>query len=637
MRTKSLALHRDPIFKIGLLICLLGTAWILTHRPTAAGASAAPAQAHTWTLTPDALHPDQDGYLSPVLRAPFTFTAAAVHLQAAGIAAMFVDVELRLKADGGDWSPWQSPGELEPQDDGRLYGEDLVAWPQAREVQARVYSPDPLPEALQDLTLVAINAQPGPITAQATQSAQARAATTQDDPGVPQPTLIRRADWGADESWMSWPPEYAPVEKLILHHTASGGGDDPAAEVRAIYYYHAVVRGWGDIGYNFLVDKFGNVYEGRSGGLDVIGGHAYAWNEGSLGISVLGCYDSGGCSSPQVPTAATLDAIADLAAWTSSRRWLDPRALRDFDNGSSTVTAYVLAGHRDYGNTLCPGGNLYAELPNLRSTAWERLPEYDARFGWHDTPTSLVAGQQVDVHPNLYNYGRLGWRDDGGVYLGYRWLQDGQVVAENTAAAHIIPGVEISFGEMTALVAQLTAPSTPGDLTLRWDLYREGVGWFGDQAAPAGRSQPLEWAVEVAPAEIVPDPTLDVYLDPPAIPAGASVVVNLTLDGPAGQAFEAYTHWPPGVSYVAGSAQGDCGTLTVESAGMRWSGVLETAPVQASFAFLVPDGLLAPLALSTSTTLDVVGYPSQSLERWVLVNGLHSYLPFVGLAQGPDF
>ena len=94
--------------------------------------------------------------------------------------------------------------------------------------------------------------------------------------------IIPRKTWGADESLRFdaqgkeiWPEAYRPLQKVIIHHTATQNQEtDPAATVRAIYYYHAVTLGWGDIGYNFLVDWQGNVYEGRFGGPNVVGGHA---------------------------------------------------------------------------------------------------------------------------------------------------------------------------------------------------------------------------------------------------------------------------------------------------------------------------------------------------------------------------
>jgi hypothetical protein len=537
-------------------------------------------------------------------------------------------IELRLRADAGEWSPWYGIGELELEADGRAYGENLVAWPQAREVQVRVRAGPPLTEQMQELTVVAIDASDGPTTDQAARAAQVRteAAAAASTAGVPQPRIIRRSEWGADESLRDWDPEYAPVDKMIIHHTVNGGGGDPAAEVRSIYYFHAVTRGWGDIGYQFLVDRLGNVYEGRYGGPDVVGAHVFHWNVGSMGVSVLGCYDAEECEAPQLPTAATLAALADLNAWAASRRALDPRQLRTFTNEDGTLSNYVLAGHRDYSPTACPGGSLYATLPDLREAVWARLPQYDVRFGWHDTPQSIEAGAQVAVHPNLYNYGRLTWSDGIGVRLGYRWLKDGQVVAENTAAARILPGAVVKFGAMTALVPTITAPITPGTYTLRWDLYQEGVGWFADRPAPAGRSQPLELSVEITPAHY-----LDVQLKPSALQAGERLRVDVIMRGLVGYGFEARTHLPTDVTYLSGSGQGDFGAVTFESGVVVWRGTLGAMAARANFDVLIPPELSSPRALALETTLSIPGHPLLELERRFVVNGLKSYLPLVRL------
>lgn len=620
------------IFYTALMVWLLLTAQrvALPHAAAQPIDILAQIRAHSWTFATDQFQVEAEGYYSPVARAPYVFTAAAVHLNPGVSADEILDVALRLRADGGAWSPWYTVGELEPQADGRLYGDNLAAWPGAREVQVRVSTAKPLPDAVKDMTVVAIDAQDGPTAAQAAQAAQQRATEQPAEPGVPLPVVISRAEWGANEAWMTWPPEYTPVDKVIVHHTVSGGGSDPAAEVRSIYYYHAITRGWGDIGYNYLVDKYGNVYEGRYGGPDVIGGHVSSWNEGSLGVSVLGCYDNAACNPALYPTAATLDALSGLSAWAASRHAIDPRQLRDFDNGSEFVTNYVLAGHRDYAATTCPGGNLYAELPGLRQAAWDRLPDYDVRFGWHDTPATVSAGQPVTVYPNLYNYGRLVWSDAGGVRLGYRWLQNGQVVAENTAAAHIFPGAEVNFGEMTALVASFTAPLTPGAYTLRWDLYRDGVGWFAEQLAPAGRSEPLEVTVEVQAVA-----ALDVRLTPAAVASGETTRVGITVEGGVGQGFEVQTTWPASLQFVTGSEQRDDGTLSVELGAVIWSGALATTAAQASFDLLALPPQDVPLALSITTTLTATGYAPLTVERRLVVNGLHAYLPLVARAATP--
>lgn len=623
----------SAVLGVLLLICWAMIAGLLIPRIHAAGTGAAPAgiRSHSQTFVSSEFRQAENGYLSPVERVSFPFTAAGVCLKSNGMAALVQRVELRLRSEAEDWSPWFRIDGLEPESDGRLCGENLVAWSQAREAQARIQTWGSLQEAIHSLTIVAIDASDGPTTAQAAHSARIRTASqtraTQDAPGVPLPVVISRAEWGADESWMTWSPYYAPVDKVVVHHTVSGGGDDPAAEVRAIYYYHAVTRGWGDVGYNFLVDRFGNVYEGRYGGPDVIGAHVAYWNEGSMGVSVLGCYDNRACNSSRIPAPATMTALADLTAWQSSRQAIDPRALQDFDNGYTTVTNYTLSGHRDFGSTVCPGGNLYVELPDLREMTWERLPRYDVRFDWHDTPSSLEAGQQVTVHINLYNHGRFSWSDRKDVRLGYRWIKDEQVVAENTAAAHIIPDAEVNFGEMTALVAQLTVPNASGPFTLRWDLYRDDVGWFADQPALEGRSQPLDLIVEVASLL-----SLDVQLASPSVAAGAPLHIHITLQGDVGQAFQARTSLPQGVRYVVGSGRSDVGGFRLAVDDVTWAGTLSVTATKASFDTLVSSELEAPLALSTTTVLTSAGHVPLAVTRWFIVNGYHSYLPVVDRA-----
>src|SRR5205823_5823581 len=97
------------------------------------------------------------------------------------------------------------------------------------------------------------------------------------------PKILTRQDWGADESLMDWMPQYLrPHTKAVIHHTVTDDGkNDVAATIRSIYYYHAVSLKWGDIGYQYLVDKFGNIWTGRQGGDHVVGGHAYGWNNGA--------------------------------------------------------------------------------------------------------------------------------------------------------------------------------------------------------------------------------------------------------------------------------------------------------------------------------------------------------------------
>ena len=186
---------------------------------------------------------------------------------------------------------------------------------------------------------------------------------------VPAPPIVTRAEWGADESLRRGTPEFAPINRAIVHHTVTANDEtDPAARVRAIHEFHVVGNRWADIGYNFLVDGAGRIYEGRSAGgggpfgedgsgAGVTGAHAEGHNTGSVGIAVLGTYTGAGV----VPSEAALDGVAAVVAWKLGNRNVDPRA------------AGTLIGHRDVVATGCPGEGLHRQLPQLRERSAARI------------------------------------------------------------------------------------------------------------------------------------------------------------------------------------------------------------------------------------------------------------------------
>ncbi|GAC1319978.1 MAG: hypothetical protein NVSMB25_11600 [Thermoleophilaceae bacterium] len=201
-----------------------------------------------------------------------------------------------------------------------------------------------------------------------------------------QPTVLPRAAWGADESLRynadrteKWPPAFYPVQKLIVHHTDTQNNDpDPAATIRSIYYYHTITQGWGDIGYNFLIDEAGRIYEGRhsrdypagasptgadAGGNGVTAAHAKGFNSGTVGVALLGTLTS------QDATPAARAALERLLAWEAGAHGIDPQGSGQYTNPVSGLqkTFPNIAGHRDVNDTECPGGVFYARLPELRS------------------------------------------------------------------------------------------------------------------------------------------------------------------------------------------------------------------------------------------------------------------------------
>ena len=195
-----------------------------------------------------------------------------------------------------------------------------------------------------------------------------------------EPSIVSRGGWGADPAYMTWAPQFYPTKKLVVHHTATSDNyTDRAgaeAQIRSIYYYHSVTQDWGDIGYNFLIDKFGTIYEGRysrdyaganptgddATGRGVTGAHTAGWNSGTVGVALLGTLTT------HDATPAARDALTRLLAWEASRNGIDPEATQAFVNpvSGAAITSPNIAGHRDYLATACPGDTFYPTLPAIR-------------------------------------------------------------------------------------------------------------------------------------------------------------------------------------------------------------------------------------------------------------------------------
>jgi hypothetical protein len=197
------------------------------------------------------------------------------------------------------------------------------------------------------------------------------------------PAIVPRADWQADEKIVRAKPLYAPSLKLaIVHHTAGTNNYTPAqsaAIVRGIEVYHVQGNGWNDIGYNFLVDRYGTVYEGRGGGItrNVIGAHSLGFNTGTVGISLIGNFENA------TPPPAMQAALVRLLAWRLDVAHVDPSSTVVYTSGGNgkfragkVVTLRAISGHRDTGPTDCPGKYEYALLPQvIRSVAATGLPK----------------------------------------------------------------------------------------------------------------------------------------------------------------------------------------------------------------------------------------------------------------------
>jgi uncharacterized protein YgiM (DUF1202 family) len=375
---------------------LLGGTGALARR--AGAQTAAETIAGTWVADAEAGISAAAAVAEPVsFQADFPFYAVAPHWGAD--AAPGSSVQLSLSADGATWSDpivvYEADEDAgQPDEGGRKYGR-LVASGGASFVSYQALDPAGAPTVLPDLQFTYIDATPGP-----TLDEVYAAALT---PSVAPPPIISRSDWGANESYrlnrngnVKWPPQYQTVEKVIIHHTDTANFQDPLVAIRSIYYYHAVTRGWGDIGYNYLVDFMGNVYEGRFGGENVIGGHAYQYARGSSGIGTMGRF------STEATTPEALTGLVWITAWVG--RNLDPLGSGPFHQRPNLPT---ICGHRDVNDSTCPGEVLYGDLAEIRQYVSEVLagttdpaPE-DPAYVPGDVVATVVTGGNLREGPGL--------------------------------------------------------------------------------------------------------------------------------------------------------------------------------------------------------------------------------------------
>lgn len=229
----------------------------------------------------------------------------------------------------------------------------------------------------------AVNAELAPLGALEIPALSARDADQQiaAEPGVaariaPRPAIVTRRGWGADEQLRERQFLYTQrVKVAFVHHTASGNNyscSQAASVIRSIYRYHVLSSGWRDIGYNFLVDKCGTIYEGRAGGVAkaVMGAHTLGFNANSMGVAMLGSFGT------TKPPGAAVTGISKLIAWklglygvgAKDKTYLTSGGGNLYPKGKK-VRLNVISGHRDGFVTECPGRSLYNRLGTVRSQA----------------------------------------------------------------------------------------------------------------------------------------------------------------------------------------------------------------------------------------------------------------------------
>src|SRR5665647_1370469 len=259
---------------------------------------------------------------------------------------------------GATWSQWQSlssaDGGPDPAEAATATaGTDPYVVTGASKYQVRSLTTDAKVPAAAAVQVV----DPGTSGADSVQPAPGAAAAA-----TAQPTIYTRAQWGANESLRRGAPSYGKILLGFVHHTDSANSytaSDVPAMIRGMYAYHVQSLGWDDIGYNFLVDRFGRIWEGRYGGMTraVVGAQTLNFNSVSMGVSAIGNYDVAA-----VPQAMT-NAFKRIFAWKFSLSRI-PAIGTVLANGKYLQR---VSGHRDAFATVCPGRYLYALLPQIRT------------------------------------------------------------------------------------------------------------------------------------------------------------------------------------------------------------------------------------------------------------------------------
>jgi len=343
------------------------------------------------------------------------------------------------------------------------------------------------------------------------------------------PPVITRAQWGANELIKRGQPSYADqVRFAVVHHTAGSNTytrAQSAAIVRGIQLYHVQGNGWNDIGYNFLVDKYGQVFEGRFGGVErnVVGAHAEGFNTGSTGVALLGNY--GGTAM----TAAARDALVRVLAWRLDVAHADPLSTFNWISAGNAkfprgrnVALRTIVGHRDVGFSECPGALVYRALDDLaRRVSQTGLPKlYEpvvtGRVGGPVRFTARLSSA-MPWTVTVTNGGGQTVATGSGNGIAVDWTWDATAAPAGAYAYAITAGAQVrpatgALGSRVPVLAITAAAAAPAAITPNGD----GV----DDASTI--SYTLGMASTVTATLVRPDGTPAATLFSEARPAGAN-------------------------------------------------------------------------------------------------------------------
>ncbi|HMX28455.1 MAG TPA: N-acetylmuramoyl-L-alanine amidase, partial [Blastocatellia bacterium] len=291
-------------------------------------------------------------------------------------------LHLRSSTDGIVWSEWLPMSAHEDYANER--GEQVSALAlldrRTRFVQYRISATESARVSGLRLVFISPGATPREMQQRIEQRAN-EAMTTENlqQPKYPKPPVVTRTEWGCPDGQVTTHGtlSYTTVTHLIVHHTFSPSGPingDWAAAVRSVWNFHVFSNGWADIGYNYVIDQNGVIYEGRAGGDNVVGAHFSGVNGGTMGVVVIGDFTSA------TPPPPALNSLKKILAWKADQRGIDPAGKSR--HAASGLDLNNISGHRDGpGATECPGNAFYPLLPGVRTDVKNLLANVGAVAG----------------------------------------------------------------------------------------------------------------------------------------------------------------------------------------------------------------------------------------------------------------
>ena len=381
---------------------------------------------------------------------------------------------------------------------------------------------------------------------------------TYGDVAVKQPTIITRSGWGANESVRCGSPTYDPTLAAgVVHHTA-GSNDyskgDSASIVRGIFSYHARTLGWCDVGYNVLVDKYGQAFEGRAGGLsrNVQGAHAGGFNGNTWGISMMGDY------STVSPPDATVRKVGEILGWRLAVAGVDPKGSDMHYSEGTSYTKYSygtgvrlpnIFAHRDVGLTSCPGNAGYAKMGQIRDIAASYAKGGGGGGGGGTSPSA------PDKTPPTTG------RDEIGEGSSFPGLSKSAIqTAVTTALRSVLTGQRVDVKELTGVLSSgMSLKDIPLDGGSVGDMIGGDIGDLVTKlAGPLGKV--LSGIQKFGNVSLVKTENGAVYSSPET---GAHPVWGVIGDAWAAQGFE---HGPLGLPTSTEAERPD-GTVAQRFAG----------------------------------------------------------------------